>query len=77
MVWHLLLPLSKGWGAGTDSRFDVKTLKQHIEIINAEGGTVTFDLPIAADGKIPAGVLRTLGDVAKDHATLTNGRRDP
>lgn len=75
VVWHLLLPISKGWGAGTDSRFDVKTLKERIDIINAEGGAVTFDTPVASDGTIPVGVLRVLQELGKDIQKLKDGAR--
>ena len=75
VVWHLLLPISKGWGAGTDSRFDVKTLKERIDIINAEGGAVTFDTPVASDGTIPGGVLRVLQELGKDIQKLKDGAR--
>ena len=60
MIWHLLLPVSKGWGAGTEIRFEMATLKQRIDVINAEGGVVTLDTPISPDGKIPEKVLKAL-----------------
>ena len=60
MIWHLLLPVSKGWGAGTESRFKVAALQEHIGVINAEGGVVTLDTPINSDGEIPEKVLKTL-----------------
>ena len=75
VIWHLLMPLSKGWGAGTESKFEVELLKDRIDQINAEGGAVTFDLPIAPDGAIPAGVLKTLRSLAKDAAKLKDGAR--
>ena len=60
VIWHLLLPVSKGWGAGTEIRFEMETLKQRIDVINAEGGVVTLDTPISPDGKIPEKVLKAL-----------------
>ena len=75
VVWHLLMPLSKGWGAGTESKFETKLLKDRIDLINAEGGAVTFDLPIAPDGAIPAAVLETLRELAKDASRLKDGKR--
>lgn len=75
VVWHLLMPLSKGWGAGTESKFEVKLLKDRIDLINAEGGAVTFDLPIASDGTIPPKVLETLGKLAREAAKLKDGTR--
>jgi hypothetical protein len=65
VVWHLLLPVSKGWGAGTEPRFDLATLKDRFGVINAERGVVTLDVPIAANGQIPAGVLKALQNLGK------------
>lgn len=73
VVWHLLLPVSDGWGAGTKSRFDVETLRKRIDIINAEGGTVTLDVPIAANGAMPKAVLRTLTTLGEDIRKLRDG----
>jgi hypothetical protein len=75
VVWHLLLPVSKGWGAGVESRFDLQTLQDRIDLINAEGGVVTLDVPIAANGAIPGGVLRTLQELAKENERLRDGVR--
>ena len=66
VVWHLLLPISKGWGSGEESRFETTTLKEHIDVINAEGGTVTLDVPVSSAGKIPMKVLKTLRELGKD-----------
>ena len=73
VVWHLLLPLGQGWGSGTESKFDAETLKNRIDIINAEGGTVTFDLPISAEGKIPGTILGTLIQVGAEGNKLKDG----
>jgi hypothetical protein len=73
VVWHLLLPVSDGWGAGTKSRFDVETLRKRIDIINAEGGTVTLDVPIAAHGAMPKAVLGTLSTLGKEISKLRDG----
>ena len=75
VVWHLLLPVSKGWGAGEESRFDLDTLKDRLDLINAEGGAVTLDTPIASDGTIPPGVLRFLREMGKDSKKLKDGVR--
>ena len=75
VVWHLLLPVSKGWGAGEESRFDLATLRDRVDHINAEGGAVTFDVPITGDGVTPAAVLRVLKDLGKDIDKLTDGAR--
>ena len=60
VVWHLLLPVSDGWGAGTKARFEAETLLQRINAINSQGGAVTLDTPIAASGEIPSHVLARL-----------------
>ena len=75
VIWHLLLPLSAGWGAGTEPRFDLETLKDRVDEINAEGGTVTFDVPVAGDGRIPPQVLGTLRTLGKDIGKLRDGTR--
>ena len=75
VVWHLLLPVSKGWGAGEESRFNIATLRDRVDHINAEGGAVTFDVPITGDGVIPSAVLRVLNDLGKDIDKLTDGAR--
>ncbi|MFP6668205.1 MAG: alpha-L-fucosidase [Pirellulales bacterium] len=60
VIWHLLLPVGRGWGAGTESRFEVETLKDRVDRINAEGGVVTLDVPISSDGTLPQGILEVL-----------------
>ena len=65
VVWHLLMPVSKGWGAGTESKFDLDVLTERIGAINQEGGLVTLDTPISPDGKIPGPVLKTLAQLGK------------
>ena len=75
VVWHLLLPVSKGWGAGEESRFNIATLRDRVDHINAEGGAVTFDVPITGNGVIPSAVLRVLNDLGKDIDKLTDGTR--
>ena len=75
VVWHLLLPIGKGWGAGEESRFDLATLRDRVDHINAEGGAITLDVPITGDGVIPAAVLRVLKDLGKDIDKLTDGAR--
>jgi len=75
VIWHLLLPLSKGWGAGVESRFDLETLKDRIDLINSEGGAITLDVPIASDGTIPRGVLDVLRGLGRDIKNLKDGAR--
>ena len=75
VVWHLLLPVSKGWGAGVKSRFDVKTLKDRIDRIDSEGGVVTLDVPVAPDGTVPREVLGVLKAVGQDIEKLKDGSR--
>ena len=75
VVWHLLLPVGKGWGAGEESRFDLATLRDRVDHINAEGGALTLDVPITGAGVIPPAVLRVLKDLGKDIDKLTDGAR--
>ena len=65
VIWHLLLPISNGWGSGNTPRFDVKTLTDRIGEINEEGGIVTLDTPISPSGKIPGEVLKPLSLLGK------------
>ncbi|MCH2176550.1 MAG: alpha-L-fucosidase [Lentisphaeria bacterium] len=60
VIWHLLLPVSKGWGAGTESKFKHEELVKHIGIIMSQGGAVTLDVPISGNGDIPEKVILTL-----------------
>jgi hypothetical protein len=75
VVWHLLLPVSDGWGSGTQPRFSVRELTERVDIINAEGGAVTFDVPIAADGALPHKVLSTLRKLGDAAESLRDGVR--
>jgi hypothetical protein len=75
VVWHLLLPVSDGWGSGTASRFSIEELTERVDVINAEGGAVTFDVPIAADGAVPDKVLRTLRKLGEKIESLRDGVR--
>ncbi|MAT47554.1 MAG: hypothetical protein CMO35_09015 [Verrucomicrobiaceae bacterium] len=75
VIWHLLLPVGEGWGAGEVSRFDLATLKDRIDHINSENGVVTLDVPVAADGRIPPRILRTLVELGKESASLRDGIR--
>jgi len=75
VVWHLLLPVSDGWGSGTESRFSGRELTERVDVINAEGGTVTFDVPIAADGSVPGKVLGTLRKLGDNIESLRDGVR--
>ncbi len=75
VVWHLLLPISKGWGAGVKSRFDVATLKDRIDQIDSQGGVVTLDVPVSPGGTIPREVLGVLKDVGRDIEKLKDGSR--
>ena len=75
VAWHLLLPVGAGWGAGDESRFELKTLTDRIDLINAEGGAVTLDVPIAENGTIPVGILKVLQQLGKEKEQLTDGER--
>ncbi len=77
VIWHLLLPLSKGWGAGVTSRFDVDTLKDRIGLINNQGGVVTLDVPVSSDGKIPRGILEVLQKAGPEIQTPKDRRSRP
>jgi len=68
VVWHLLLPVSDGWGAGAEPRFELETLKKHVNAINAEGGVVTLDVPIAPDGTVPGAILEPLRKLGSELA---------
>ena len=73
VVWHLLLPAGKGWGAGDQLRFKVQTLKERIDVINAEGGAITFDVPISSDGKIPEKILQGFQELGTYKSRLNDG----
>lgn len=73
VVWHLLLPVSNGWGAGTRSRFELATLRKHIDIINADGGAVTLDVAITSDGTMPEAVLQVLRELGSEIDKLRDG----
>jgi hypothetical protein len=75
VIWHLLLPVGKGWGAGEKSRFETTTLRDRIDLINAEGGTITLDVPVSPDGRIPGQLLQTLQELGKDAEKLKDGVR--
>ena len=77
VIWHLLLPVSKGWGAGVKSRFDVRTLKDRIGLINSQGGVVTLDVPVSADGTIPREVLGVLQKLGPDLQKPAGGQSPP
>jgi hypothetical protein len=73
VVWHLLLPVSDGWNAGTKPRFTLTMLQKHIDTINAEAGVTTLDVPIAADGSMPEAVLETLKSLGRESDKLRDG----
>lgn len=75
VVWHLLLPVSDGWGSGTEPRFSIEKLTERADVINTQGGVVTFDIPIAAEGSIPHKVLRTLQKLGEKIEILRDGVR--
>lgn len=75
VVWHLLLPVGEGWGAGEVSRFGVPILKERIDHINSEGGAVTLDVQVTADGRMPPGILQVLRELGQDGAKLRDGVR--
>ncbi len=76
LVWHLLLPASNGWGAGTELRFKVPYLKERINLINAEDGTVTLDVPISPKGEIPKKILKGLQQLGVIVSNIPNNMPD-
>ena len=75
VVWHLLLPVGEGWGTGEVSRFGVPILKERIDHINSEGGAVTLDVQVTADGRMPPGILQVLRELGQDGENLRDGIR--
>ena len=75
VIWHLLFPLSDGWGAGSkpESLYTAQYLITGIDEINAQGGAVTFDIPCSADGTIPPAIQARLQQLAKVKSQLTDG----
>ncbi|PHS12725.1 MAG: hypothetical protein COA78_08035 [Blastopirellula sp.] len=67
VIWHLLFPVSDGWGAGTKPKteYTAKYLIQGIDKIKAQGGVVTLDTPCTAGGIIPPAVLKRLQEIGK------------
>ena len=63
LVWPLLLPLSDGWGAGTEPRFEIDLLSDRVNTINSQGGAITLDVPVDSDGTIPKPILTVLEEL--------------
>jgi alpha-L-fucosidase len=76
VIWHLLFPLSDGWGAGTVPKADYTAdyLIKGIDRVNAEGGVITLDVPCSLDGRIPTDVLKRLQELAKVKEKLRDGK---
>ena len=77
VIWHLLVPVGAGWGSGTAPRFRAGELADRVDLINSQGGTVTLDVPITADGSIPMAVLDVLQTLGKNIKSLRDGVRSP
>ena len=77
VVWHILFPVSKGWGAGTEPKkeYTANYLIRGIDSINAQGGVVTLDTPCTADGTIPRAVLLRLQELGKVKEILKDGKK--
>jgi hypothetical protein len=77
VVWHLLFPVSDGWGSGTEPKdeYTADYLIRGIDLINSQGGVVTLDTPCAADGTIPSAVLQRLQELGKVKAKLKDGKK--
>ena len=72
VIWHLLLPVSDGWGAGTTSRFEHALLRDRVDTINSQGGAITFDVPIAAAGTIPEPIMAVLQQLGETNRPDTD-----
>jgi hypothetical protein len=77
VVWHLLFPVSDGWGSGTEPKdeYTADYLIRGIDLVNSQGGVVTLDTPCTADGTIPSAVLQRLRELGKVRAKLKDGKR--
>ena len=76
VIWHLLFPVSNGWGAGTEPKeeYTADYLIRGIDMVNAQGGAVTLDTPCKSDGTIPSPVLRRLQELGKVQRKLRDGK---
>jgi hypothetical protein len=77
VIWHLLFPVSDGWGAGTEPKaeYTANYLIRGIDMVNAQGGVVSLDTPCSADGTIPRAVLERLQELGKVKAKLKDGKK--
>jgi hypothetical protein len=76
MEWQVLVYMGRKWGQGGQPRFDGPTLLQYIDSINAQGGSLTLDIPVSREGEIPEPFLSILKDLGKHREMLVNGRVD-
>ncbi len=58
--WHVLSYLGDNWGAGEAPRLSDEFVADYTAQAMAKGGVVTWDVPVAADGRIPTPFLEQL-----------------
>lgn len=76
MDWQVLVYPGRKWGQGGQPRFDGPTLLRYIDTINADGGSLTLDVPVSREGRIPDPFLSTLEDLGRHEEMLVSGRVD-
>ena len=62
--YHILSYLGTSWCQGSAPRFPDEFVVGYTRHVNANGGVVTWDVPIEKSGLIPAAFLRQLGTLA-------------
>jgi hypothetical protein len=60
MTWQLLTFLGQTWGKGRRPRIKAERLVPYVKTIKEQGGCITFDVPVSAEGKIPDLFMRLL-----------------
>jgi hypothetical protein len=58
--WHVLSYLGDTWGAGEAPRLSNLFVAEYTAQAVANGGAVSWDVPVLADGHIPAAFLEQL-----------------
>jgi len=65
MKWQILTYLGNTWGKGATPRYGADKLIPYIDKVNAQGGSVTFDVPLSSEGAIPESFMTVLKELAK------------
>ena len=65
MKWQILTYLGNTWGKGENPRYGTDKLIPYIDKVNAQDGSVTFDVPLSAEGAIPESFMTVLRELAK------------